>query len=285
MLVVGDRTLGEISQAEAKGFRAGGFRFSVSRVTGESHQRKHAVCDDCWAVASSDHVTVAVLSDGAGSAPLGQEGAQAITTHLAEQLVSERYQHLLTRLAESPLDAFRDALMRDIGALREQLILRHPDKLPSVALKQYSATLIGLVVAGDLTLCFHIGDSVGAAVDHDGGGPAIGQPVVTSYFAGPENGTYANETFFFTQDAWADHFRVDRVGKGRTFVLMTDGVTSFGCTTGYTDLDPGFWGPVLRYFADKTEVETAQALTANLQSAAITDLSDDDKTIILMQRA
>ena len=110
MMHVGNRTLGNGVQAEAAGFCDGYFRFAVSRVTGDSHQRKREVCDDYWAISGGEGLAAVVLADGAGSAALAQEGAQTAATVLAERLSSPRYQAVL---AAGSVEDFRAQIVSD----------------------------------------------------------------------------------------------------------------------------------------------------------------------------
>jgi hypothetical protein len=280
MLIMGDKTLGHSVQSEAVGFRLGGHRFAVVRVTGESHQKKREACDDFWAVATEGAATAFVIADGAGSAPLGQEGAQAIASALAESMVRPRLALLVTA-GETAVEELKHTIVMETERVRLRLAQAHPYRDTTAALKLYAATVIGFVAVDNHVISFQVGDGFGACVADKQ--LESGQSFAR-YVSPPDNGTYANETFFFTQDKWSERLRIGGTSGARYIVGMTDGVTAFACTKGYSDLEPAFWSPVLKYFDEKTEMETARALVAQLQSPAVMDLSDDDKTIIVMQR-
>ena len=81
-------------------------------------------------------------------------------------------------------------------------------------------TLVGAVAEGERGFFFHIGDGVAVAEARD-----AGQPPVVSL---PENGEYANETYFATGEHWREHLRVTSLPQPpRLLALMSDGAASF----------------------------------------------------------
>src|SRR5208282_5579565 len=84
----------------------------------------------------------------------------------------------------------------------------------------FSCTLVGCVASPGGGCFFHIGD--GFAI-HQG---AAGDSVLSR----PENGEYADETYFVADENWQDHLRLTRLPAlraGCVIGLMSDGTAPF----------------------------------------------------------
>ncbi len=117
---------------------------------------------------------------------------------------------------------------------------------------------------------FHIGDGVGVVEFDDG----------TSVLSLPENGEYANETYFVTQDEWSAHLRVTPFsGRVRCLALMSDGAMSFAFKK--TGLFRPFMDPVVSYLNNTEEAEGSEALLATLAGEGTWTITSDDKTLLV----
>ena len=120
---------------------------------------------------------------------------------------------------------------------------------------------------------FHIGDGAGAATNFNNFGHYITSP--------PENGEYANETYFFSQLDWKEHLRLTPFGSDYDLILlMTDGVTPFAMGAGATSPHPPFWRPVCNFLASHSSVDGEVALSNVLEREEIRKITDDDKTLV-----
>ena len=236
-----------------------GWKIIAATVTGAMHERKGEPGQDAYAVGVDQGVLVAVVCDGAGSAVLGGEGAR-----LCSQLVVEGLLEIQGELTE----AF----------VKERIVLCIDRARRSVMkfgeLKEYAATLVGLIAHREMGWFFHIGDGAGVAFGADQA------QTVTK----PENGTYINETYFFTDGDWQNHLRITAFGSAEALILMSDGVTSFAMLPYSVGVDDRFTAPVFRYLRETDPEQSGRALSGTLGCENARKVSDDDKTFLYVER-
>ena len=95
----------------------------------------------------------------------------------------------------------------------------------------------------------------------------------------PENGEYANETFFITEPSWIKHLRITPMPRMDWFLCCTDGGESLALVG---DQQPkiGFLEPVLETLrALKTESERNAKIKEYLSDTKADKVTGDDKTI------
>jgi hypothetical protein len=249
-----------------KGIAAQSWKVVGAAVRGPSHVRTGQPCQDAFEFAVSGDWLAAAVCDGAGSARRGGEGASLLAStvirHLT-QAVEAGDEGLLDRLEDIVAGAIEDAR----GAIED------PDD-PEV-LRAHHATLVGVLASPAGGCFFQIGD--GAAATDMGGD---GEPWLDCVVSQPENGEYANETYFFTLPTWREHLHLTRFSAASRLVLMSDGVSGFAMLTDCVAPDLRFLGPVSRYL-DSAEAETgARALAATLDDTRAHEVSSDDKTLV-----
>lgn len=173
---------------------------------GRGHARMKLPCQDRIAALSKKGVRVAALADGAGSASYSREGAQLVVTY-ATEYITEHFDEMLASttagvVKKGLLDHLRKRLEEEACAL-------------GCAFEALASTLLFAAVKKDRFLIGHLGDGViGYLKD--------GRIHVAS---APDNGEYANTTYFVTS---ASAYARLRLIKGRLdeidgFVLMSDG--------------------------------------------------------------
>lgn len=235
-------------------------------VRGPAHEAEDGPCQDAVAFATGGDWLVAVLSDGAGSAPRGDEGSR----HLVETVT-----RLLSAAAAAgaPPGGWEAEVASAVQHARDTLPAdaEHP-------LQHFHATAVGVVVPGaEGGLFFHIGDGVAAALRAgawDGGTVSL-----------PANGEYADQTYFYTEDGWRDNLRFlpleepfDRV------VLASDGAAAFAMAPGGRGLDARFMEPVDRYLCGADAQTGTAALAATLDSPGARGVTGDDKSLVWARR-
>ena len=87
-------------------------------------------------------------------------------------------------------------------------------------IRQYYATLLAVAFDGENVIAFHQGDGLIANVDYKGNASVI---------SSPDNGEYANSTYFITDPESVSHFRISKYEfdpgcDGNAVFLMSDGV-------------------------------------------------------------
>jgi hypothetical protein len=240
----------------------------AAAAIGRSHVDGGLPCQDAFAHERVGDVLLAVACDGAGSQPRSDEGAQTLSAAVVATLAA--------RVRDGSLDphSTQEALhacVRDaIGAARDALATRAAED--GAILAQYAATLVGTLAGRDGGWFFHVGDGVGVALE-------IGEGCTVSM---PENGEYANETFFVTGDAWEEHLRVLPIPGAVTCVmLMSDGAMPFAMSKDLAGPYRPFFDPVSRYLAGVDEAAGSQALLGTLADPRTDTITSDDKTLLV----
>jgi len=241
-------------------------------VTGSSHSSRNEPGQDyCRAGAlrfSDRDYFVGLAADGAGSTTHGGIGAgiacEALYTLILDAIRSG-----------GALPAGQDSVTVKawIDACREAIAARSAaDGLP---LREYACTLIGVVATDGYLLCFQVGD--GCIVTGDG----------TGYRAvfWPEQGEYANTTFFITDEAFPDHIKTE---YGTTapaeIALFTDGIQNLVLSFATRTVHEGFFKPLFAALKKNPEngiADLSRHLRALLLSDDVNARSDDDKTLVL----
>ena len=248
------------------------WRVAGVSLAGFSHLENGSACQDAHRLNSIPNGWfVAVASDGAGSAARAAEGAAIVCKEVADYLVvriDEQRQRGL-----SPLDPI---VARQ---LVESAVKKALDNLNGLvagsggSLAQFHATLIGAVAGPDGGFFFHVGDGAACAMCSDD----LSQYIISP----PENGEYANETFFVTQDIWQDHLRLTLFGDNfNLIVLMTDGVTPYALARQSSGPAIPFFDPIVEFLLTHPPKEDEAALTSLLQRDAIRRITADDKTFV-----
>ncbi|RYE02239.1 MAG: protein phosphatase 2C domain-containing protein, partial [Sphingomonadales bacterium] len=188
------------------------WRIAGASVTGAYHALRGDLCQDRHRLeVTPGGALIAVVSDGAGSAVRGGEGAsilcEQVTVALAGALGGDR-----PRPSRALLRHGVRAVCAGIEAARSRI---------ADAPSDYHATLVGAVVLpGEGGLFFHIGDGAALALESGGGRWAL---------SAPRNGEYSHETYFFTENDWRKRLRFTLVAPDfDTIFVMTDGVTDVG---------------------------------------------------------
>jgi len=241
-------------------------------VTGKSHSARNEPGQDyCRAGAlrfSDRDYFVGLAADGAGSTSRGGVGAEiACETLYARILDAIRGGETL------PADPDTGAVKAWISECRDAVAARAAaDGQP---LREYACTLIGVVATEGYLLCFQIGD--GCIVTGDGTGYR------TVFW--PEQGEYANTTFFVTDDAFLEHIKTE---SGTTspaeIAIFTDGIQNLVLSFSTRTVHEGFFRPLfaaLRKNPENGFVDLSRHLRALLSSDDVNARSDDDKTLVL----
>lgn len=247
---------------------------AAATVRGSAHAADGTEGQDAHAVATWGGWLAAVVCDGAGSTTLGGVGAAVGAKTVAEALIAA--------CADAPpgppvghevfwRKAATDAVMAARAAVAHALQETEggTDDRGLPLFERAHATLVAAVAGPEGGLFAHVGDGLGLAL-------CAGETRATS---APENGAYANETFFFTEPEWDGHLRltpfdapVDRI------VLMSDGGMALAVKDGA--LFDGFAGPVGRFLDTVDGAAGSAALAETLADPRTDAVTGDDKTVV-----
>lgn len=209
---------------------------------------------------------MAVVCDGAGSALHADEGATTIARQTVAALGARLRDDRLVRDDTDWAVILAEAVAAARARLEHLVVGRHGQ------LRDYACTLVGAVATPSGGCFFHLGDGVGICEYSDGA-------VVLSP---PENGEYANETWFVTDQKWWSRLRVTPFhGDVSAIALMSDGAESFVMDKGGAGLYRPFIDPVFGYLRQVDADQGARALQATLADPRTDAITSDDKTLLI----
>lgn len=239
-------------------------------VRGTSHVRTGLRCQDasiCGALAG-DTVLSVIVSDGAGSASYGGQGS-ALICRTISQLARTHF----AQASDLPSD---DDIWSWVDECRDRITLAATRR--DTTARQFSATLVGAFITPTSVLIYHVGDGAVAL-------RADGQWIVPSW---PESGEYASTTYFVTDEP-SPRLRITRLE------IVVDGVAAF--TDGierlalnfaeqrpHTPFFTGIIQPIDVLQQVGRNAALAAKLAVYLDSPAVNERTDDDKTLVLAGR-
>jgi hypothetical protein len=241
---------------------------------GVSHVRANTRLQDARATfvcpGNSGAIFVGVVSDGAGSAEFGGEGASLVVRTLTTYL-----RNWLRQTGGLP---GREDFAYWSDQIRDRLSQIATRKNSSI--REFAATLVCVVCAEDEAVIAHIGD--GCVVLKLAG---AGDWVAPSW---PHHGEYASTTSFIS-DQPEVRLVVERVNaRVESLVVFSDGLERLALNFGSMTPHSPFFELVLRPLAgiESTgrQSELSRALGDFLDSEQINSRTDDDKSIIVALR-
>ena len=229
----------------------------------ERHARNSA---RCILVEDPSEVLVSVVSDGAGSASFGRQGSAVVC-----RTISECTRKFFSNSTLLPTDdevwAWIDLARDRIGAAARRR---------SSELRQFAATLVAVCATQSETMVLHIGD--GAAVIR-----SEGCWQVPSW---PAHGEYASTTYFVTDEP-SPRLQIVRLPLAVDgLAVFSDGLERLVLSFGEQIAHAPFFNSMLKPIeATRTKGRlTPIGLKRYLDSAAVNERTDDDKSLILAAR-
>lgn len=241
---------------------------AASRI-GTSHVRSGTRKQDAYAVSRLDGDGLCVIvSDGAGSASYGGQGASLVCRALTENM------RAWARCSDDLPDD--EQVMVWIDELRDRLAIVAEQR--GVARREFAATLVCLVLRKSQLLALQIGDS--AIV---GRGQGRWEAICW-----PENGEFASSTFFITDDPEV-RLRTARLPLNYDgFAIFSDGIENVALDHLSIQPHARFFDPMMRPVDAAAESGKLLVLSSGLgrylDSAPICERTDDDKTLVLLSR-
>lgn len=212
-------------------------------------------------------VFVAIVSDGAGSAGYGGEGASLICRSIGLAV----RKHFLTN-TELPTDSQIESW---IDAARDRIFVT-AQRLGTPP-RDFAATLVFVVADRSNAVIAHVGDGCAAIKDE-----------ITAQWSvplWPDHGEYASTTYFVTDEP-VPKLRLTRYqGAISALVLFTDGLErlalDFASQQPFSKFFDGICRPLFSSAARGRDRSLSDALKRYLNSSPINDRTDDDKTLVL----
>lgn len=243
------------------------WRTIYDSVTGTSHEGTGQPCQDACRVVSlqraGEIVLVIACSDGAGSATLSHIGSQLA----CDSIVESASQSAL--LPDNPIG--RDIIAEWYRAARTAVVDEAANR--EVASRELACTLLVAVVGRDWAAFGQLGD--GAIV--------IEPPDDYRVVFWPQSGEYANTTNFLTGEAALDNLVVETVEEViRSIAVFTDGLERLILRFQDRSAHAPFLRPMFLKLRQDGDVDAIfPQLRSFLQSPAVNERTDDDKTLVL----
>lgn len=246
--------------------------YASASVPGSSHLRSGIRLQDAQRCFVTPDVEgrpwfVAVISDGAGSASYGGQGASLVCRTL-----STRVRNHLALYSSLPEEA---TIASWIEQTRERI--RQAANERDLVSRDFAATLVLLIVSEGDVLVVHVGD--GAVVCRE---KTQGEWRVLS---APAHGEYASTTYFVTDES-GPHLRFTRESnKFDAFAAFSDGIEDLVIDSRTGRAANGFFVPMARPLdASATtgnDAALSQSLAQFLASDRLNERTDDDKTLVI----
>ena len=185
--------------------------------------------------------------------------------------------------ARGPGAWLRDEIHRALIEVRDSLRERPGN------IRDFHCTVVGLLLGKTGGLFLHVGDGLALGSKTR----LVGEPEAPSLslwnalvVSPPENGEYANETSFVTQDDWYNHLRTVVLPDDLDIVaLMSDGVMPFVAPSGRHP-NSSFIDPVVGTLLKTPDrARREELLTDWLASPQTYPVTSDDKTLFVAVRA
>lgn len=251
------------------------WRAIAGSVAGTSHRRRGVPGQDCSLldlVGDEGEILIAIAADGAGSASHGEQGAALACQQL----------HGRARWWAEWYDSNLDML--DVDVVTKWLAWTHREleteaQRLGIGLRAMACTVLGIVANSKRAVCFQIGD--GAIVLE-----TATEPLQVVFW--PKVGEYANMTYFLTDSTYDRNQQIVVIEDEPVEVaLLTDGLQRLALQFSAQSVHAPFFTPMFERLAAEPQgraLMLQQQLLEFLDSPAVNDRTDDDKTLILASR-
>lgn len=245
------------------------WRWAAASVIGTSHLKAGTRKQDAYKARVTENGTLCLaVSDGAGSASHGGEGASLVCRTLFGRLWP---------WFEANHDLPPDDTIREwVDEVRDRIAIAADRR--TLVRRDFAATLTMLLVGRHDLLVAQVGD--GTVVGRRGDEWGV--------LCWPENGEFASTTYFVTDDPEPrlNLFRSSEPYDG--FAAFTDGIEHLALDHAARGAHPRFFAPMMRPVDQEPGsgklANLSNALAGYLGGSAICERTDDDKTLILASR-
>lgn len=248
----------------------GRWRWAAASTIGTSHLRAGSRKQDAYTIkVPAPGALCLIVSDGAGSASHGGQGASLVC-----RMLSTAVGEWMRVCAGLPSD---EEVREWIDAIRDRIALVAEKR--GLTKRHFASTLVALIVRDGEMLSLQVGDSALVA-RKEGGWKAL---------CWPENGEFASTTYFLTDDPEPRLRIVRAADEYEAFAAFSDGIESVALHHSAREPHARFFDPMMKPVDAAIErgrlMNLSSALGRYLDGSAICERTDDDKTLVLVSRA
>jgi len=238
-------------------------------VKGVSHQISGLPCqDNCSATELNNAFLLLACADGAGGAELSHIGARCACETIIHEIAKE------FRECKYLPDITRDRASNWLRSVRDAIALKAKES--DIPLRQLATTLLAAIIGENRAAFIQIGD--GAIVSH------IDDTYQVIFW--PQNGEYANTTYFVTDDRFEREFEFAIIdARMHEVAMFTDGLQMLALDFKEKQAHRPFFEPMFQSLRTHNQVdELIVPMRTFLDSTPINERTDDDKTLVLASR-
>lgn len=250
-----------------------GWTWAAACRRGAAHERADTRLQDafkCFVARTPSKPIVIVVSDGAGSATFGGEGASLVCRALTLRVRGH--------FAGSDMLPTDELLTRWLAEARE--LISAAASRRNLDPRDFAATLVFLISIGHESVVLHVGD-----------GCAVLRDLETKEWIAPSwpfHGEYASMTAFITDDPAPNVSIVRHPRPISAISVFSDGIERLAldlrARQPFAPFFDSIIAPVDGSEASGKDIELSGKLGSFLAGESITSRSDDDKTLVLAVR-
>ncbi len=248
--------------------------YASASVRGTSHERVGVPCQDAALIevvdTPSGPVLIAFASDGAGSALRAELGSETTCAALGGEVRDYlRCAGLVENITRDVVDEWCLGVQRSLTGVAAEC---------DAPLRDFACTLLAVVADQERAVFLQLGD--GAIV--------IGTPGEYEPVFWPQNGEYANTTYFITEPEALGRLQYVVRDAPLEIALFSDGIQTIALRNADRAAQAPFFEKMFAPFRtgpSGLRPSLSASLAAFLDSPLINDKTDDDKTLVLVSRA
>ncbi|OCT15814.1 hypothetical protein A8709_09295 [Paenibacillus pectinilyticus] len=253
------------------------WKYAFASVKGTSHEKNGLPCQDaslCEILKDKNgqDILVAVVSDGAGSAPLSDQGSKLICALFMDEMKA------LLATGQGTEDVTETFFKTWLNYFQKEIKVRA--EISSGTPRDFACTFLCAIISNECEIFAQIGDGaivVSNELDH------------YLWVFWPHQGEYENTTFFATDvkaEEWLQYERRKGVPCFEV-ALFSDGLQRLALHYQTQSAHSPFFRPffsALRSQEQSVSDKYTQSLISFLGSPPVNERTDDDKTFILATR-
>jgi hypothetical protein len=246
--------------------------YAAASVIGTSHIRAGTKLQDskhCFVTydAAGRHLFFSVVSDGAGSAKFGGQGASIV----CRTMVGEA-RAVLSSCVAFPND---ETIWNWLDNARERIYA--VAKTREAKARDFAATLVMVIASSEAILTAHIGDGAVVARRQEAD--------EWSVLSAPHHGEYVSTTYFVTDDPQPSLRIARHNSKFNAIAAFSDGIENLVLDHATGEASPSFFGPMAKPLDASPILGRSSELSASLAeflaSERLNERTDDDKTLVI----